>query len=113
MDHPQTNTMSGNFVHMVFFWLKEPENEKAQERFEKELKSFIENVPEIASSHIGSPAGTPDRDVVDKSFSYCLVTSFKGRKDYDVYAEHPLHYKFIENAGDLWEKVIVYDSDMI
>ena len=109
----KTGQMKDPFVHVVFFWLKEPGNMESRKKFEFEFRTFIENVPEISSYHMGTPSDTPDRDVVDKSFTYSLLTTFKTREDYSVYADHPLHLKFIENAGDLWEKVVVYDSDMM
>ena len=28
----------------------------------------------------------------------------------DVYQEHPIHKKFVENCSHLWDKVIVYDA---
>lgn len=104
--------LDGSFVHIVFFWLKEPENAEAHARFLKALTDFIHNTPVIKTQHIGTPADT-SRPVIDSSYSYCLVTAFESQKEHDIYQEHPLHKEFIESAQDLWEKVLVYDSNRV
>lgn len=98
----------GNFMHVVFFWLIDEENE-TRNKFLSELRKFIDNVDLIKTKHIGSPADT-NREVIDSTWSYSLILSFKSKKEQDLYQEHPLHKKFIENASSLWEKVQVYDS---
>jgi hypothetical protein len=98
----------GSFFHVVFFWLIN-DSKEVKSTFEKELRQFIENVDEIRTRHIGTPADT-DRDVIDNTWSYSLVLSFDSKKEQDIYQDHALHKKFIENASSLWEKVLVYDS---
>lgn len=100
--------IEGGFVHVVFFWLKQESSEN-KKRFLKELMKFVDNMDVIKSKHVGTPANT-DREVIDSSYSFCLVAVFDSKKEHDIYQEHPLHKKFIENASDLWEKVLVYDS---
>jgi len=101
--------MNGSFVHIVFFWLKEPDNPAARQAFEAALTKFIEGTPGIKSSHVGTPADT-DRPVIDSTYTYNLVVVFDSKADHDAYQVHPLHKEFIENAGPLWERVQVYDS---
>lgn len=101
-----------SFMHVVFFWLKEPENPTAKEKFERELKTLAENVEVIKSAHIGTPAPT-DRPVIDGTYSYSLILGFENKADEEIYQKHPVHLKFIENASDLWDKVVVYDSESI
>lgn len=98
----------GNFFHVVFFWLIN-DTQEVSEKFEHEVRQFIDQVDEIKTSHIGTPADT-DRDVIDNTWSYSLVLSFDSKKEQDIYQEHQAHLKFIENASSLWEKVLVYDS---
>jgi len=98
----------GLFFHVVFFWLIN-DTQEVSKKFEHELRQFIDHVDEIRTSHIGTPADT-DRDVIDNTWSYSLILSFDSKKEQDIYQEHPLHKKFIENASSLWEKVLVYDS---
>ena len=100
--------MEGNFLHVVFFWLKN-EDEKTKKAFMTELRKFIDNVDLIKSQHIGTPADT-DRPVIDNTYSFSLILSFDSKKEHDIYQEHSLHKTFIENASSLWEKVQVYDS---
>ena len=103
-----TETMDGKFTHVVFFWLVN-DSEEVKKKFEHELRHFIDGVDLMLSSHIGTPAGT-DREVIDSSWSYSLILSFKSKKEHDLYQAHELHKKFIENASSLWKKVQVYDS---
>ncbi len=101
----------GNFVHVVFFWLVD-DSKKTQEKFLSELGKFIDNVDLIQTKHIGSPANT-DREVIDSTWSYSLILSFKSKKEQDLYQEHPLHKEFIKNASSLWTNVQVYDSEKL
>lgn len=98
----------GSFMHVVFFWLVDDE-EETSEKFLMELRKFIDNVDLIKTKHVGRPAGT-DREVIDSSWSYSLILSFESKKEQDLYQEHQLHKDFIENASALWKKVQVYDS---
>lgn len=96
------------FVHHVFFWLKEPNNPEARKQFEKGLQELIK-VPQIQSSHIGTPVESP-REVVDDSFTYSYMAFFKNKEDQDIYQTHPIHLKFVEDCQHLWQKVVVYDA---
>lgn len=98
----------GNFMHVVFFWLKD-EDEVSRNKFLSELRKFIDNVDLIKTKHVGSPAGT-NREVIDSTWTYSLILSFESKKEQDLYQEHDLHKIFIENASALWEKVQVFDS---
>ena len=102
----------GSFVHVVFFWLKNPDKKKDRRQFENNLNTFIKGIDYIRFKHVGTPAGT-DRSVVDNSYTYCLIVSFDSKKDHDAYQEDGLHKKFIEDTAALWEKVQVYDSLLI
>ena len=99
----------GDFKHVVYFWLKQPITKENDLRFLKNLKTFIDGIDVIKTKYIGKPADT-SRTVIDSSYSYCLNLGFKSKKEHDVYQEHPLHKKFIEDSQDLWERVLVYDS---
>lgn len=101
--------IKGDFIHMVFFWLKNPDSDADRSEFLSELNGFIDNMDVIVAKHIGKPADTR-RPVIDSSYTFSLVVTFKNAEDQDIYQEHPLHKKFIDNASGLWEKVVVYDS---
>ena len=96
------------FIHHVFFWLKEPVTQEARSKFEKALKELV-TVETIVDQHLGVPAPT-NRDVIDTSYSYSLLVTFKNKEDQDIYQTHPTHLKFIADCQDLWERVVVYDS---
>jgi len=97
-------------VHNVFFWLKNPDNAKERQAFEKGANELLNNCKYISSSHFGTPANTEKRSVVDASFTYNAVIIFDSKESHDSYQIDPLHKKFIEECKDLWNKVVVYDS---
>lgn len=96
-------------AHHVFFWLKNPASKEDLNRLIEGLKSLsaIETVRKI---HIGVPAATEKRPVVDASFSLSLLIFFDDVAGQDAYQVHPVHKKFVEQSSHLWEKVIVYDA---
>lgn len=102
----------GGFVHCVFFWLKEPENEHARDEFENHLKIFLQTSRYVKSKHIGTMASS-DRGVVDSTYTYCLIATFDNEEEQDKYQQEPVHLKFVADAKHLWEKVAVYDSNSI
>ncbi|HEX2608908.1 MAG TPA: Dabb family protein [Flavisolibacter sp.] len=101
--------MKKSIVHHVFFWLKNPDSKEDQARLLAGLKTLagIETVKEI---HIGIPASTEKRDVVDGSYSASELLFFDDLAGQKTYQDHPIHKKFIEDCSSLWEKVIVYDA---
>ena len=101
--------MTGALIHHVFFWLKEPKNEAHKKQLVKALNDLLK-VETIRISHIGFPAGTDSRDVVDHSYSVSYMVIFDDQAGQDAYQVHPLHLKFVEENSHLWNKVVVYDS---
>ncbi|MCF8361172.1 MAG: Dabb family protein [Prolixibacteraceae bacterium] len=101
--------MSNVLLHHVYFWLKDPDNQKDRRKFEKAIRELIK-VPTIKVSHLGVPASTEERDVVDHSYTYSLLVIFDSQADQDIYQEHPIHLEFVDKNSHLWEKVVVYDS---
>ncbi|HKK63693.1 MAG TPA: Dabb family protein, partial [Bacteroidales bacterium] len=92
-----------------YFWLKNPENKNEREQFEEAIHELIK-VPAIKTSHLGVPASTEQRDVVDHTYTYSLLVVFDTKTDQDIYQEHPIHLEFVEKNSHLWDKVVVYDS---
>lgn len=101
--------ITGALIHHVFFWLKEPKNEAHKKQLVEALNDLLK-VETIKMSHIGFPAGTESRDVVDHSYSVSYMTLFDNQAGQDAYQVHPLHLKFVEENSHLWSKVVVYDS---
>lgn len=102
-------TLKGTLVHHVFFWLKEPKNKEHCTKFESALTELTK-VKTIKISHIGKPADTESRDVVDHSYTYSLLVLFNSKEEQDLYQIDPIHQKFVKENSNLWDKVVVYDS---
>ena len=101
---------TGPLLHIVFFWLKEPNNNKDRAEFEAAIKKLIVNNPQATSNHLGCPAGSNKRNVVDNSFTYCYTMSFPDLDAQNKYQRDQTHSLFIEEASHLWERVLVNDS---
>ncbi|BFT31391.1 Dabb family protein [Alteromonas sp. D210916BOD_24] len=96
-------------LHMVYFWLKNPDSQQDREKLITGLNSLRE-IPQIKALHVGVPASTLVRDVIDNSFDVSELMLFDSVEDQDAYQLHPLHQKFVEECSHLWRKVIVRDS---
>lgn len=99
------------FVHVVNFWLKKGLSTEQINHFESCVKSLA-GVETIETFSVGKPADT-DRPVIDRSYDYCLLTTFADADGQDVYQVHPIHLQFIADCSTLWEKVLIYDSESI
>lgn len=111
-------TQSGNdlhpntIVHVVNFWLKKDISEKDK----KDFVGFFEElrkIDTIKTLNYGVPAQTTARPVVDNSFDYTLIVTFKDLKDIGIYETHPIHLKAIEKYQHFWTKVMVKDTTII
>lgn len=95
------------FIHHVFFWLKENNNEN--------YKQLINGLKKLASAemikqfHIGIPADT-NRDVVENTYSVSWMIFFDNAADQEAYQVDPIHLKFVDECSHLWNKVTVFDS---
>lgn len=102
----------GYILHHVSIWLKEgitAEEEKDFLNFFEELKV----VPGIHTIHYGKVAGTTARDVVDQSFSYNLIVSFKSLSDIATYENDPGHLAASAKYAKYWTKVLVMDTEIM
>lgn len=108
----ESEVIKGDFIHSVYFWLKNPESQADRAAFEKSLKKFINSSKVIISKHIGVPAST-NREVIDNTYTYSLIISFKNKEMHDKYQEEDVHKTFIEESQNLWQKVLIYDSESI
>ncbi|MGX5818243.1 amidohydrolase family protein [Chitinophaga lutea] len=99
------------FVHVVNFYLKPGLSAADVKKFEQGVSS-LGKIETLLVFNVGKPADT-DRPVIDKSYSYCLLTVFNDKAGHDIYQEHPVHLEFIKNCSTLWDKVVVFDSETI
>lgn len=95
-------------LHQVFFWLKNTRSVSDRKKLIEGL-STLRAIPAIQKLHLGYPAATEKRDVVDQSWDVSELMFFKNLKDQQEYQDHPIHKTFIKNYGQLWSKVVVYD----
>lgn len=102
----------GPLVHHVFFWLKNPNSEADKQELIKGLKT-LGTIGQVESIHVGIPASTEERDVVDTSFSVTEMLIFANEEDEAIYQNHPIHLDFVKNHAHLWSKVLVYDSKCV
>jgi hypothetical protein len=100
---------ASTLIHHVFFWLKNAGSKADRDQLIAGLNA-LRAVEVIQQLHIGVPASTEKRDVVDNSYDVSELMVFKNVADQKAYQDHPLHLKFIKDCSHLWEKVVVYDS---
>jgi hypothetical protein len=96
------------FIHHVYFWLKEPQNPESHALLLEGVRS-LGKIPSIRSFHIGVPAGTY-RNVIETTYSFSWLAVFGSPEAQDDYQIDPIHLRFVEECGHLWERVVVYDS---
>ena len=99
-----------NFIHTVYFWLKDGISIQEKSTFVAGLLD-LGQAPSIGKFFIGTPADT-DRDVIDSSYDYAWIVHFANAEDQAIYQTDSIHLDFIEKYNTLWEKVVVYDSEL-
>ncbi len=105
----QTMIKDTYLVHHVFFWLKNPDSAEDLEALLAGIRGLGE-IPQVKGVHVGVPAATEQRGVVDNSYSASEILLFDSLADQEAYQSHPLHQKFIEDHAHRWDKVVVYDT---
>lgn len=105
----EKTTIDGKFVHVVMFWLEEPNNNSVRSNFENALNIMVKDSKYINSVHIGSPANTP-RDIVDNSYTYSYIATFNSKEDQDNYQTEAAHDTFRKAIDGMIDKIVIYDS---
>lgn len=103
------NPAMPKLLHHVFFWLKNADSKEDREKLIAGVKSLAA-IETVRSIHVGVPASTEKRDVVDNSYHVSELLGFDDVAGQDAYQIHPLHQKFVEEHQHLWSKVVVYDA---
>ena len=111
-DKMTNNSNASQLVHHVFFWLKNPGSETDRKQLIEGLKT-LKAIKEVKQLLIGTPASTEKREVVDNSFDVSELMYFDNVDGQNAYQIHPVHKAFVDKYGHLWEKVIVYDMQVI
>jgi hypothetical protein len=98
----------GAIIHHVFFWLKNPDSKEDRDKLIAGLQG-LRRIKAIRKLHIGVPASTEKREVVDNSYQVSELMFFDSLADQKTYQDDPIHQKFIADCSHLWDKVVVYD----
>jgi hypothetical protein len=102
-------TKNNKIAHQVYFWLKNPEDRQKLIDGVNTLKK-IKTVRQI---HVGIVAGTEKRDVIDTSWGVSLLLFFDDIAGEAIYQTDPIHLDFVKNYSSLWNKVVIYDAEMV
>ena len=98
-----------SLIHHVFFWLKTAGSKADRDRLIAGLET-LRGIEVVQQLHIGVPASTEKRDVVDNSYDVSELMIFRSVEDQKLSQDHPLHLKFVKDCSPLWAKVVVYDA---
>ena len=108
-DKKSSNNHGQQVVHHVFFYLKNPQSVQDKNELKEGLKT-LESIKEVKELLVGEPASTVQREVVVSDWHVSEIIYFESIEDQDAYQVDPIHQRFVENYGHLWEKVVVYDT---
>ncbi|WP_027331112.1 Dabb family protein [Marinimicrobium agarilyticum] len=112
-DHDHTGQVNlPSLTHTVFFWLKNPDSKEDRDALIAGLKT-LGDIDTVKGIHIGVPASTEKRDVVENSYQVSELLLFDNVEGQNAYQVHPIHKKFVEDCSHLWSKVVVYDSTAV
>jgi len=99
-------------VHHVFFWLKNPDSKEDLAKLPAGLRTLA-GIDTVRGIHIGVPADTEQRGVVDGSYSASELLFFDDVAGQDAYQVHPIHKQFVADCEHLWQRVVVYDATAV
>jgi hypothetical protein len=102
------DTEKKQLVHHVFFWLKNPDSLEDRNKLVEGLKT-LGKIDSIRKMHLGIPASTEKREVVDNSWQVSEIMFFDDEAGQKIYQDHPIHQAFVKNYSHLWDKVVVFD----
>ena len=97
-------------VHTVIFWLKNDLSDEDRSTFFKEVAT-LGTIPSVEDFHLGTPAQTPKRPVIDDSYDCAVTVVLQDLAAQDQYQIDPIHQAFIETCSSFWERVVIYDAD--
>ena len=95
-------------THLALFWLKRPDSAEDRAMLIAGIET-LRAIGQVKALHIGVPAASAERGVVDHSWSVSELMTFDSLADQDAYQPHPVHQAFIASCEHLWDRVVVYD----
>lgn len=96
-------------IHQVFFWLKDKADLQAAIEGCKSLKK----ITSVLDLKLGVPSDTPKREIIDDSYDLALMVVLKDMAGHDHYQEDPIHEEFRQAFSSRFEKVLIYDFDIM
>lgn len=96
-------------VHTVYFWLK-PELTAAQRSDFRRGVESLGGIKAVTQIHVGVPAATEKRPIIDDSYSVALTVICKDVAGHDAYQVDPIHLAFVSNFKTFWNRVQIYDA---
>lgn len=96
-------------IHSVYFWLK-PELSPAQRAEFRAGLEALTGVKAVEKVHIGTPAATAKRPVIDDSYAFALTVICRDVAAHDAYQVDPLHLAFVDRFKTFWSRVQIYDA---
>ncbi|MDQ7074496.1 MAG: Dabb family protein [Gammaproteobacteria bacterium] len=100
--------MASELTHLVFLWLKTPNDADAITAIRTASRSFA-RIPSVQQVSI-SRAEPSERAIVDDSFDLAISLTFQHRAALDDYLKHPLHTSTVHDViRPLIRKIVVYD----
>jgi hypothetical protein len=102
-------TKNNKIAHQVYFWLNNPED---RQKLIAGVKT-LEKIKSVRQIHIGIVAATEKRTVIDISYGVSLLVFFDDLAGELSYQTDPIHLDFVKNYSSLWNKVVIYDSEMV
>lgn len=116
MPHDSTSTATSQnvashpkLVHHVFFWLKNPSSQEDLAKLIAGIRTLAQ-IGTVRGLHVGVPASTEKREVVESSYSASELLYFDDLEGQATYQTHPIHQKFVADCSHLWERVRVFDT---
>ena len=97
-------------VHTVYFWLKPELTDAQRAAFRKGVES-LGNIKAVSTVYVGTPAKTPDRPIIDRSYSVALTVVCKDIAAHDAYQVDPIHEVFVNTFKTYWSRVQIYDAE--
>ena len=102
-------TKDNKIAHQVYFWLKNPgERQKLIDGV-----NTLKKIKTVRQIHVGIVAGTEKREVIDTSWGVSLLLFFDNIAGEASYQTDPIHLDFVKNYSNLWNKVVIYDAEMV
>lgn len=97
-------------MHTVIFWQKPELSSDQRAAFRAGLES-LRKVNTIESIYIGTPAGVPDRPVIDRTYTFGLTIVFRDVAGHNTYQVDPIHLAFVKNCQQYWSRVQIFDTE--